>query len=331
MGRRPLHLAAGKRAPPRALVVDGSAEGATAVYSHWVDAPPAPTEISADTSTEMAIKAARDPGRWLAPYDVVCNNHIDVDGLLATAIACRPELAAGNERLLIGAAEAGDFSAWPGPEPFRLMLRLHQLIRDEQARGDGWETRTTERSVADLPTLISESQQPDAERDAQVALVERTIAHLGERDGFQVDTYGQVGVITWKRRLGHQPDSFLAVHQPDDLPPWAISCVIPEHLFQLLAMETADGTVYQLDAPRYSWARVVNRQAVAWPDLSSVRERLQAAESGPCRWVDRPVAARLGFVCQLASTDGADRATASTLAAAHVVYACRTALEASAR
>ncbi|MBA2480846.1 MAG: hypothetical protein H0V44_09300 [Planctomycetes bacterium] len=309
--------------------MDGSVPGAAATYSHWRDAPEPPPGLAADTSTEMTLKAAADAGRWLDPYHVVCNNHIDADGLLSLAIACRPEVAIPHARLLIGAAEAGDFSSWPGREPFRLMLRLHQLIRDEQARGIGWEQRSCTAVVDDLVVLIAESAQPDRERDSQVRRVEDTIARLANRDGFSIDTYGRIAVVTWKRRHGHRSDSFLTVDDDDDLPPWAIGCAVPEHLFQLLAMETPDGTVYQLDAPRYSWARVVNLPHVPWPDLSDVRDRLQAAESGSCRWVDRPVSARLGFVCQLASAQG-DTTAPSALAAAHVVYACRSALDASA-
>ncbi|MBA3710463.1 MAG: hypothetical protein H0W83_16790, partial [Planctomycetes bacterium] len=296
-------------------------------YSHWTDAPLPPAAIAADTSTEMVVNAAANAARWLDPYAIVCNNHIDADGLLALAAACQPELARAHARLLIGAAEAGDFMSWPGREPFLLMLRLHQLIRDEQVAGPGWEQRACVRAVDGLADLIAESGQPDGERDAEVARVESAINRLTARDGFSIDTYDRIAVISWRGRNGHRSDSFLAIDEDDDLPVWAIGCAVPEHLFQLLAMETPDGTVYQLDAPRYSWARMVNRASVAWPDLSIVRERLQAAESGSCRWVDRPLAARLGFVCQLASASG-DRTAPSALAAAHVVYACRSALEA---
>jgi hypothetical protein len=306
--------------------VDGAVPGAAAIYSHWRDAPEPPAALAADTSTEMAVTAAEDPARWLDPYGIVCNNHIDADGLLSLAAACHPELARTHARLLIGAAEAGDFCAWPGREPFRLMLRLHQLIRDEQQRGPGWEQRCCQRAAADIAELIAQAAEPDPERDAQVKRVESAIAKLASRDGFTIDTYDRIAVISWRQRHGHRPDSFLTIDDEDDLPPWAIGCAVPEHLFQLLAMETPEGTVYQLDAPRYSWARVVNRPRIAWPDLAAVRERLQAAESAPCRWVDRPMAARIGFVCQLASASG-ERIAPSALAAAHVVYACRSALE----
>jgi hypothetical protein len=325
--RAPLYVPEGERAPVGALAVDGTVSGAAAVYSHWRDAPEPPRELAADTSTAMALKAAADPRRWLAPYTVVCNNHVDADGLLSVAACCQPERALEHERLLIAAAEAGDFGIWPGEAGFRLMLRLHQLIRDEREGGAGWEQRAHERATNDLSALITESAQPETERDAQVREVREAIRRLSDRDGFAVDTYGRIALIAWKRTRGHHSDSFLAVHQEDDLPVWAIGCAVPEHLFQLLAMEQDGGVVYQLDAPRHSWARTVGRPTVSWPDLSALRERLQQEETGSCRWIDRPLAARIGFVCQLASIDDAGAAAPSRLALGHVLNACRDALE----
>ena len=323
---QPRFLAAGEAPPPATLVVDCAAAGGAATYSHWRGAPAAPRELAADTSTAMVVAAAREPARWLAGFTWVANDHIDADGLLAMALACRPELAARHAALLIGAAEAGDFAAWPGAPAFRLMLRLHQLIRTEQAAGGTWQQRCCARVAADLDALIAESAQPDPARDAQVAQVEATRARLAGGDGFRVVRSGRLATIAWQCRLGHAWDAFLGVHQPDDLPICALDGVAPVATWQLLAERSAGGTVYVLDAPRHAWAQTVRRPAVAIPDLARLAGDLQRRESGGCRWVARPAAAQVGFNCHLASCDGQGLALASRLPLETVAAAVEAAL-----
>jgi hypothetical protein len=325
--RRPRFLAAGVQAGPRSLGVDGALAGCAQNYSHWRDARPTPVELIGDTSAEILLRAAEDPSRWLEPFDEVCNDHVDADGLLAMAIACRPEAALPHRALLIGAAEAGDFDAWPGERRFRLTLRLHQLVRDEKARGAGWEQRCCDAAVERLPELIAESAEPDRERDAEIALVLDARRRLEHRDGVTIDGDERLRVIRWTARLGHTPNAFMAVHQPDDLPSWALSAVFPHDRHQLLAMSDERGTAFLLDAARWSWARTAQRPAVPWPDLSLVAQMLQTLEPvAACRWLALPASRRVGFVCLLASSDGGEHAAPSRLDVATVVEAVRTAL-----
>ena len=130
----PRILSSGETAPAGALVLDGAAPGGAATYSHWQQAPACPTELDADTSTGMALRAAADPGRWLGGFTWAVNDHVDADGLLSLAVACRPEVGRAHAAEILGAAEAGDFATWPGEAPFRLMLLIHQLMRN--AKGD---------------------------------------------------------------------------------------------------------------------------------------------------------------------------------------------------
>lgn len=297
---RPLFLAAGQVPPPRTLTVDCGVVGA-ATYSHWRGAPPTPPELLADTSTAIVCAAATDPARWLSGFDHVANDHIDADGLLAMAAACRPDLAIAHRDLLIGAAEAGDFNRWPGEAPFRLMLRVHQAIHQEMARGAGWQQRIADALCAGLAEFIADAADPDPERDAEVAQVLSIRRRLTARAGFTVAQGAGLTVVTWQRQLGRPSDRFTAVHEPDDLPAWAIDVVAGPGDFQLLGMNEDGGTTWQLDAPRHSWARTVSLPTVPWPDLSALAARLQAQEPGSCTWLARPAASRIGFVCQLAS------------------------------
>lgn len=324
-------LVAGAAMPPAALAVDGALPGAIATYSHWRGAPPVPPGLSADSSTAILANAARDPQRWLSGFAWACNDHVDADGLLAVAIACRPALADAHRDLLIGAAEAGDFSAWPGEDAFRLMLALHQRIRDERARGGDWEARLHDGIAAALPGLVAESARRDPERDAAVAQVLDARDRLRRRDGFAVEVGGGLATVAWRERLGSAGDGFLAVHRPEDLPAWAMDAVAGPADFQLLAMAGATGTTYRLDAPRHSWAVTVARPTVPWPELGPLAARLQALEGEGCRWLARPASAQLGFVCLLGSGDRDGAPAPSRLPLDVVRAACAEALAAAPR
>jgi hypothetical protein len=300
---RPLFLAAGQPVPPRSLVVDCGLVGA-ASYSHWQGAPATPELLKADSSTAILLNAARDPSRWLASFDWVVNDHIDADGLLALTVACDPKQTLPFAERLIGAAEAGDFCAWPGEAAYRLMLAVHQHIRSFEKNGGAWQQALVDHFTDAFEQIVSLAEKPDDERDRQTARVMAVRAALVEQRGFDIHSRGSLISVAWDRRVGHPSDGFLTVDTPDDLPGWAWSAVANDRQFQLAAMRTSLGTVYQLDAPRHSWARVVQRPMVAWPDFSEVAAILQMRETAACRWVAGTSARQHGFTCVLTSING---------------------------
>jgi len=101
------------------LCVDGVVEGGLNI-SHW-PGHRTPGHLKADTSTEMVLKLARDPGRaeWLKGVSIVTNNHFDTDGLLSVFAALRPEDALRHETAMIQAARTGDFGEWTTPEALK--------------------------------------------------------------------------------------------------------------------------------------------------------------------------------------------------------------------
>ncbi len=326
---RPRFLAPGEAPPARSLGVDGMIVGTERMLSHWHQAPLPPPEHAGDTGTAMLLAASADPARAFAGLEWACNDHVDADGLIAVALACRPQLVQAGD-LLKGAAEAGDFTAYPGAPAYRLMLRLHQYIRSCKARGQGWEQAAYGGIAEALPALLRESAQPDGERDAQVRLVEETRRRLLRGDGFALERAPGLLMLSWSARLGQAGDQFNAVAQAEDLPLHAIDAVAGAADFQLIAMGSAEGTTYRLDAPRHSWARTVGRPLVRWPDLGAVRDLLQQEEgSGGCRWLARPAAAGLNFTCLLGSASaGPAIPAASRLPCALVQAACAQALAA---
>jgi hypothetical protein len=101
------------------LCVDGVEEPGLNL-SHW-PGNRSPAHLKADTTTEMALRLARDPGRaeWLLGIEVVSNNHFDTDGLLSVYGVLQPEEALGHERALVQAARTGDFGEFTTPDAFK--------------------------------------------------------------------------------------------------------------------------------------------------------------------------------------------------------------------
>ena len=294
----PEFIAMGTTAPPHALGVDGAVTGVEAIYSHWQGDHTTPPELAADTSTGMLVRAAADPAHWLEPFETVCNNHIDGDGLLSVLCAARPDLAIAHAPRLIAAATAGDFTMWTGASAFDLLLRVHQLANQVKTTGSGWEQRCLEAVIRAGDQLLT-GDWPDAEtRVAACAMVERAIDRLADQPPV---IHGRLAVVQWRRRVGHSNDLFSWLDggfAADDLPLPALSTVIPPDCFQLLCEETPEGTLIQLDAPRHSWAKTVDLPTVPWPDLSAVARELATREPD-AGWVARPAAGQLGYTCLL--------------------------------
>jgi hypothetical protein len=323
----PHFVASPQSLPAAALVVDGFMPGAAATYSHWKGAPEAPAALRADTSTQMLLQAACDPKRWLEPYTIACNDHVDADGLLATAIACNPDLGLAHASLLIHTAEAGDFSAWSGEEALRMLLAIHQYIRAAHQRGDAWQSRAYQDFPAALPLLIQQHREHDAERDAQIATIISARSRLLAAEEVRITATRTLTTIAWQKRHGIGRDTPTLVHQDEDYPLWSFDAIAPTNSFQLLAMCQAGGTVYRLDAPRHSWALTVKRSPVTWPDAERLRALLQARESGPCHWVCKPAASAFGFVCLLASSNGSGELAPSRLSEEAMRHCCQEALD----
>lgn len=278
-----LFIPPGASAPPRSLAVDGPVPAAAMVYSHWRDAELTPEPLLADTSTGMLVLAAQSSSDWLEPYDQVVVGHVDGDGLLSALVAVRPELGREHGELLIAAATSADFQAWTSEAGFRLRLRLHQHLRHYA----GAEQAGLDALVANADQLLNEAASSDPERDAEVGqvLAAREAVAAGH---IAITQAGALAVVRWRRQRGHPWDRFLDVHQPDDLPVWALTGAIPPHRLQLMMEETAAGTVAVLEAPRHSWARTIDLPTVPWPDLSACAAALQAEEPLPVTWTAGP-------------------------------------------
>lgn len=116
MQEKPFYIRRAQTEAPSAqctLFVDGTAgthfrEERDVELSHWL---PNRTEdrYKAGTSTEICFKYLEENKTY--PYDLVVNNHLDIDGILSVFVLCHPKFALQHKKDLIQTAEAGDFWA----------------------------------------------------------------------------------------------------------------------------------------------------------------------------------------------------------------------------
>src|SRR5688572_7411640 len=100
-------------------------EGVDLELSHWIPNQ-TPDRFKADTSTEICLTLVASGDQR---FDLVVNNHVDVDGLLAVFTLVAGEWALPHRRTLTHAAEMGDFWAWGEPPAQALFQTLTILIR----------------------------------------------------------------------------------------------------------------------------------------------------------------------------------------------------------
>lgn len=113
------------------IYVEGTAEadfrvGIDIELSHWI---PNRTEnrFKAGTSTEIGFKFLESLKTPF--YDLVINNHLDIDGLLSAFVLSYPTIALHHRDDLINAAKAGDFWAWSDGKALILFQELTLLYR----------------------------------------------------------------------------------------------------------------------------------------------------------------------------------------------------------
>ncbi|MFM2092250.1 MAG: hypothetical protein RLZZ127_2739 [Planctomycetota bacterium] len=297
-------------APPGSLGVDGTPAGCAALWSHWPGSPEPPVELADDTATGMALRAAADPDRWLAPWRTVVDDHADADGCLALAVCADPATGRRHGALLRSAAECSDFSCWYGPAPLRLVLLVNRLLAgtgDDAAR-----TAAARRIAEDLDGLCRRALAGDAELDRSVAAVEACLERLHDPGATRLRRHGPLLEIRWDGS-DRGADPFAAPALADGMCAYALSALAPG-LPQLLVAEGGGRTRMWLDAPRHAWARTVRRPAWTAPEPDALASALAVADPDG-DWTTGPAARAAGFSC-LAVATGAPALVGTDAAAA---------------
>jgi hypothetical protein len=275
------------------LSVDGTVDNSIH-FSHW-EGNSTPTEVKADTSTEIALNLVASPNRAALTQgiELVTNNHFDTDGVLSCWTVLTGERALVYRDLLISAAEAGDFSEYSSDDGVRVSIAIQGSDQASPNNDDG----------SPLARLLVGEEVDDDARAYELVLpkVEHLLTHISEyeslwrggwervvaalesfeKGGSTVVEQSDISVVTLAPELfdgaGFSPTRHSA-------PYTAISKFAKGELF-LIAIPNGGGWFYRIDYPYYSWAETVVRPHIARRDLGPALLLLNEREgSRDGRW-----------------------------------------------
>jgi hypothetical protein len=271
------------------LSVDGMVDDALHL-SHW-EGNETPTELRADTSTEIALNFVAWPRRdeWARGVEVVTNNHFDADGVLSVWSVLNGERALGLRDVLASAAEAGDFSEFPNERAVRVSVLLqggdnpfvpgvNSPLVEHLTGGEGVDERRAYQLVLpEVERVLTRTDEYEPLWRKGWAWTERTLDSFASgRSNVVEDAESRLSVVTLAQDF-YGPGGFDPARHA--APYTAIAHNARGELF-LVATPHADGWSYRIDYPYYSWAETYTRLRVARRDLSGLIERLNELESG---------------------------------------------------
>ena len=257
------------------LSVDGTVDNSIH-FSHW-EGNSTPTEVKADTSTEIALNLVASPNRAALTQgiELVTNNHFDTDGVLSCWTVLTGERALVYRDLLISAAEAGDFSEYSSDDGVRVSIAIQGSDQASPNNDDG----------SPLARLLAGEEVDDDARAYELVLpkVEHLLTHISEYESLWRDGWERVVAAVESFEKGgstvvEQSDISVVTLAPElfdgagfsptrhSAPYTAISKFAKGELF-LIAIPNGAGWFYRIDYPYYSWAETVVRPHIARRDL----------------------------------------------------------------
>src|SRR5689334_19116074 len=261
------------------LSVDGTV-GNSIHFSHW-EGNSTPTEVKADTSTEIALNLVASPNRAALTQgiELVTNNHFDTDGALSCWTVLTGERALRYRDLLIAAAEAGDFSEYSSDAGVKVSIAIQGSDQASPNNDDG----------SPLARLLAGEEVDDEARAYELVLpeVEHLLTNINDYESLWREGWERVAaaIESFERgesKVAEYSKISLVTLAPElfngAAPYTAISKYAHGELF-LIAIPSGDGWFYRLDYPYYSWAETVVRPRIARRDLSGALQLLNSKES----------------------------------------------------
>ena len=259
------------------VCVDGVVEGGLNV-SHW-PGNRTPAHLKADTSTEMALNLARDPGRddWLKGVSVVTNNHFDTDGLLSVFAVLRPDEALRHETTMIQAARTGDFGEWTTPEAFKFDAvvtaydddRRSPIASEIHGRSEHERYQIIyDRLLSSLPDLLTGAAARKELWGDRLQAYMRSMMRIGDVARVREHDAARLTVIEATEPLDEMARFNLARHHR-----------------VLTATRSENGFVYEMAFQIFSWFETTTPPRGTRFDLTEVGVRLDHMETaGGGRW-----------------------------------------------
>lgn len=245
------------------IFVDGSPEifreGKDIELSHWL---PNRTnkEFKADTSTEICLNFIENPleGNW----DLVVNNHIDVDGILSVFTILHSQTALQNRETLVQTAEVGDFSNYGEIKSQILFQGLTLKMFEGKAKNldiyqnykncleevflllNGKMTSDIENGISILKKSIAKIESNEIVRKV---FNERFVSYLIPKKLAKKDLKAALRIPKFNELLS---DETLLLPQARNK--------FDKEKVQLICVEGERGCFYDLHLPGFMWAETVN-------------------------------------------------------------------------
>jgi hypothetical protein len=254
------------------LCVDGVVEAGLNL-SHW-PGNRTPAHLKADTTTEMALKLAGDPGRadWLRGVSLVTNNHFDTDGLLSVFATLQPEEALRWQRQLVQAARAGDFGEYTTAEAFKFDAVVTAFDDDARSplasRLRGLSEHERYQTLYDhllglLPALLEEAPRYKDLWAAPLQSLTRSLMRI--RD---------------VARVREHPGARLTVIEASEPLDQTARFNVARHHRVLTATRTGDGWLFEMAFQIFSWFDTVTPPRGGRLDLAPLAAELDRLDGG---------------------------------------------------
>jgi hypothetical protein len=305
---RQLHITRSSTARPpsaRTIFCDGGVDatyrpGVDLELSHWIPNT-TPARYKASTSTEICmryVEAADD-----AEFDLVVNNHIDVDGVLSTFVLLHPQVSLRHRETIVQAAEMGDFAAWGDTSAQYLCQSLLLHIAELQAQhidAQDIYLRCYQRVHA-----VLNGERP-TECEPAIAALRISLDNIAHNVIARVPVAKRLTQYVVPKELSER-DLSAALFAPRFDTPLSASAWLPPHArakfdrerVQLVSIEASNGHHHDLWYPGYAWAETVgwwqppglqstgtsNRHIMNYPPLTTAAAELQHLESADGQWI----------------------------------------------
>jgi hypothetical protein len=262
--KRAFHIAGSRTARPgaqRVIFCDGGVDdtyrdGTDLELSHWIPNR-TPRRFKADTSTEICFEFVAGGGLEEG-FDLVVNNHLDVDGVLSVFVLLVGEEALPHRRRIVQAAEMGDFWGWGDTSAQELFQALSLLMSRLAVAKE------------DLQAIYA-----DCFAEARAVLAGRRDAAWAEGLGALAASIALVESGDVTRTLCHsrfvhytiphavaRRDPDAALHAPRFNAPLSPKTLLLPHArarwdrdrVQLVSVEATNGWYHDLCYPGYAWA-----------------------------------------------------------------------------
>ena len=285
--------------------------------SHWKNNR-TPEKYAGDTSTEICMNFVEVNMEKEVPFDLVVNNHLDVDGLLSVFTLLHSDIALRHRNTLIQAAEIGDFWSYGSEKAFLLFQAVTLLFNEEKDKKT--DIQEIYRKCIDETIYILEND------NSRIVGSEAAFKIISEEENRLKS--GEIIREIINDRLVHYHITGEEVKKNIALPTFngiirdnitlhrQVRNKLDSERIQLISIEGKKGYYYQLFYPGYIWAITSNLWRPPYheiknriydgqdPNIDPILEQLNSMDNGDGKWI-RGTEPMLGLITTYSNDRGA--------------------------